>query len=115
MCFSPSVNFPIIFEVVYEYTSQIFDESHGLVFVNGEEMDWNPNDNRWEFIAVKESLESVSFSVSDIEDHAFYLESINEDNPRVLVEWVSKGIPGLPVESLIVGVFLIALVFIKRT
>ena len=78
----------IWFKAQYEFDSMIFDESEGLLFVNGSGMVWSEMNNRWEKAFNFATVGNRMFMISDILDHAYDLTVINNVVEPLSISWV---------------------------
>jgi len=99
------------FKVMYEYDSEVFDGSKGVLYVNGEPMEWSSNNQRWEKEYVSEQPEAITLSVTGIKDEKYGLTVYNDAVGPLSVEWKKPGIPGFPYESIMLGLVLGAFMF----
>jgi len=94
------------FQAAYDYDSEIFDESKGSLYVNNESMTWSSKNNRWEKEFTVENPQKVQYRITNVQDEMFGLTLISDEVGPVAIEWVSQGIPGFPLVSVMVGVLI---------
>ncbi|UCD45706.1 MAG: hypothetical protein JSV27_04260 [Candidatus Bathyarchaeota archaeon] len=91
------------YEVEYEYDGAPFNGSCGTLSINGEEAGWSTENLRWELTHSTESVGEVGFEITEVVDEKHGLESIEDEVGLILVEWKSRGIPGFPALSVLIG------------
>lgn len=89
------------FRAEYAYDSDPFTGDDGKLFINGEEATWS--DNKWLITVSSDTPEKVSYRVSSITDDQYGLSSFSQNVSDVEVEWKNAGIPGFPVEAILVS------------
>ncbi|MBN1683212.1 hypothetical protein JW865_06645, partial [Candidatus Bathyarchaeota archaeon] len=65
-------------KVVYDYDEIVFDGSKGIVYANGEPMNWSDQNLVWEKSYVLNEPGSLSIKVTGIEDNLYNLTRIND-------------------------------------
>ena len=95
------------FKAVYEYDSEVFDGSKGVLYVNGEPMEWSFERGRWEREYASDAPQRVSFRITGVEDEKYGLTTIKNAVALPTVEWKSHWATGfiykLILIALIVG------------
>jgi len=94
------------FKAVYEYDNEVFDSSKGVLYVNDEPIEFSSTNNRWEKTATSEKPVIKSFEITGVEDNKYGLTALNDVVGSLSIQWRSKGIPGFPYESIVLGVAL---------
>ncbi len=80
----------IWFKAVYEYDSEVFDGSKGVLYVNREPMEWSFERNRWEKEYTLDSSQKVSFKVTGVVDDKYGLTTINNAVAPPSIEWKKR-------------------------
>ncbi len=65
------------FRAIYEYDSVFFEDTDGVLYVNGSEMSWSTN-NRWEYDYTASILGQKAFTVTGVSDSLYNLTAIND-------------------------------------
>jgi hypothetical protein len=101
----------IWFKAEYEYDSNSFDSSDGLLYLNGELMEWSSSNQRWEKEYRSDSPETMTFQITGIRDDTYELTDFNDEAGEQSIEWKEAGIPGFPFHSILLGL-ITALLFL---
>jgi len=62
----------------YEYDSVRFDDTKGILFLNGEPMDWSDKNSRWEYSATSDMIDLKSFRITAVDDDTHQLTAFND-------------------------------------
>jgi len=92
------------FKAEYEYDSEIFDGSKGVLYVNGEPLEWSSATSRWEKEYVSDKPQTISFEVTGVQDERYGLSTFDDMVGSLSIQWKQQGIPGFPHESIILGI-----------
>ncbi len=71
----------------YEYDSVIFDNTRGIIFLNGEPMSWSNQNSRWEYNATTNILGPQVYEVTAVDDESFGLTTICNQNENIEIIW----------------------------
>lgn len=91
------------FKAEYEYNSEVFDSSKGILFMNDEPMEWSTTSMRWEKEYISDKPQTLSFEVTGIQDDKYGLKKFNDSVGSLSIEWKQQGIPGFSYESILLG------------
>jgi len=91
------------FKAEYEYDSELFDGSNGILYMNDDAMAWSSTNQRWEMEYSSDSPVTVTFQITGIRDDTFDLTTFNDDVGAQSIEWKQAGIPGFPIQSILIG------------
>jgi hypothetical protein len=81
----------IWFQALYEYDNDIFDNTNGVLYVNGSQMSWSTTNNRWEYYYTPTTLGSKAFIISGVSDSSYGLTVINDTvGAQTLNVWSSS-------------------------
>lgn len=103
----------IWFKAEYEYDSEAFDGTSGILYVNDEPMLWSTTNSRWELQVTSRNPQIVSYKITDIIDERYGLTTYADEVGSLSVEWIQQGIPGFNNLSIILSLFL-TILFIKH-
>jgi len=78
------------FKAVYEYDSEVFDGSKGVLYVNREPMEWSSERSRWEKKYASNSPQKVLFKVTGVSDDKYGLKTINNTVVSPSIEWKKR-------------------------
>jgi hypothetical protein len=68
----------IWFQARYEYDNKAFDDTNGVLYVNGAKMTWSSTNNRWEYQYTLATPGIKTFTVSGVLDSSYGLSTIND-------------------------------------
>jgi len=94
------------FKAVYEYDDEVFSGSRGILYVNGDPAQWSESNERWELVCTSDEATIRTFEISRIKDEKYGLTSFDDVVGKQTIEWKRPGIPGFPVESILLGLAL---------
>jgi len=96
----------IWFKAEYEYDHEVFTSSEGLLYVNGEPMEWSSDNRRWEKEYSSSKPQTIICEVSGMRDDHYGLTTINDEIGSLSIEWKQQMIPGFPYISIILGLLI---------
>ncbi|MEJ2241151.1 MAG: hypothetical protein P8Y18_03290 [Candidatus Bathyarchaeota archaeon] len=76
----------------YEFDSMPFDNSNGMLFLNGKPMVWSNQNSRWELTTSSDIIGLQIYTVTSVKDEVFDLTSINNQNKQIDIVWDKIGI-----------------------
>lgn len=88
----------------YEYDSVRFDGTKGILFLNGEPMDWSDENSRWEYLATSSMIDLQTFKVTSVSDKAHLLTAVNDLVGEKSILWDEIEIKEITVHTTIFGV-----------
>jgi len=78
----------IWFQAQYEYDNKIFDNTNGILYVNGLPMTWSATNNRWEYDYTPTTPGTKTFTISAVLDNSYGLTAINDiAGPQTINVW----------------------------
>lgn len=101
------------FKAEYEYDSDSFDSSDGILYLNNEPMEWASSTQRWEKEYSSDSPETMTFQITGIIDDTHELTTYNDVAGPLSIEWKQAGIPGFPHQSILIGLVMVILMLYK--
>jgi hypothetical protein len=80
----------IWFKALYEYDNSAFNDTNGVLYVNGSAMVWSTTNSRWEHNDVATSIGIRVFMISGVYDRSYNLIVINDKiGPQTINIWSS--------------------------
>ncbi len=102
------------FKAVYEYDSEVFDGSKGLLYVNREPMEWSSERGRWEKEYTSNSPQKVLFKVTGIADDKYGLKTFNNTVVPPSIEWKKGWITEFTYMSILLTVIVVVCLLWRR-
>jgi len=75
------------FKAEYEYDSEVFDGSKGVLYVNGEPMEWSSTNSRWEKEYASDEPKTITLEITGVQDHKYGLTTYNDSVGPIILEW----------------------------
>ena len=94
------------FKAAYEYDSEVLDGTKGVLYVNGEPMEWSFERNRGEREYASDAPQRVSFRITGVEDEKYGLTTINNAVALPSVEWKRHWVAGFIYKLILIALII---------
>ena len=78
------------FKVQYEYDSETFDSSKGVLYLNGSAMTWSTTNNRWEYSYTLKVAGTRTFQISGVADWQYDLNAVDDAVGPKSITWAES-------------------------
>jgi len=102
------------FKAEYEYDSETFDDSKGILYLNNEPMKWSSSNHRWEKEYGSDKPQILTFEITEVKDNKYELTTYYDNVGSLSIEWKQRGIPGFPIQSILLGLALVLFILYKK-
>jgi len=100
----PTGNFQTVWLTVeYEYDSETFDETKGIMYLNGKKMTWSNQNKHWEQTVTSNALGPIRYEATTVDDKTIGLTSINKNGMATTVTWDGIALSKIDFDSIAIG------------
>jgi LPXTG-motif cell wall-anchored protein len=87
----------------YEYDSNVFDDTKGTMYLNGEPMTWSSQNMRWEQTLTSNVLGPIVYEATDVDDKVFRLTTIHKNGRTTTITWDKIEVAKTEFDSTTIG------------
>ena len=92
---------------IYQYDSKPFNETTGTLYTDNNPMTWSTENNRWEHQYQQNQETTITPQITEVHDNLHGLTKIQDTTNPITIQYKSSGIPGYPLQSIILAVITI--------